>query len=1137
MSVPTATYGEGMPLSGTGGDLSDLAIQRTVGPRSFAAGVAYARAGRVRDVQHDRADRLIYGAVQGTRPAPYSVIVTPTGQGGRWAGRCTCPVSADCKHVAAVLLVARDARANGLVAVGPAVGAAPSWEQPLAALVRARARAGATAARPGLALQVEPVGSGRLRLRPVQPGRLGGWVRSGVSWRNVQYGHTSYDYGARPTGAARAQREVLRALLAAHQVHSHGQFAGYAEPAVHLDELGPIVWSLLEQAREVGLELVPTRGEAGPVVLAPAVALELDLRADDPEAGDRSVAALRPVLRAGDHTVELQRVHLVGEPAHGVSVADPETAGVLAGRSSRPAATPGLVLARLEPRPDEALDRLLRRRGALEIPAGELPRFLTRYYPPLRQAVTVVSSDGSVELPEVPRPEVAVTVTFGPEHVVELDWQLSYDGVPVQGGLDAEGLGDGGFDGDDGFDDDGFDDDGFDDDGFADAGTVGDGIWRDLAAERQLLDELDPGTRRLMRPGTRLAGMDAVAFTRDDLPRLDGDPRLAVAVVGERPDYRPAESAPVISLSTEARPGESDWFDLGVAVSVDGEEVPFDELFRALADGRTHLVLASGRYLALDQPELVRLRDLIEQARRLQDRTSDGLRVSVFQAGLWEELCALGVVETQSARWAEAVQGLLDLSSVAPPAVPAGFVAQLRPYQLDGFRWLAFLWQHHLGGVLADDMGLGKTVQALALLCHAREAGPLPGPFLVVAPTSVVGNWAAEARRFAPGLKVCTVTETVARRGTPLAEDVAGADLVVTSYALFRIDAEAYQGLPWAALLLDEAQFVKNHQAKTYQCARRLPAPFKLAITGTPLENSLMDLWSLLSIVAPGLFPSPERFTEDYRRPIERGEAADLLATLRRRIRPLMLRRTKDQVVADLPPKQEQVLDVVLNARHQKIYQTHLQRERQKVLGLLADLDKNRFEIFRSLTLLRQLSLAPELVDPAYAGVRASKIDAFLEQLTEVVDEGHRALVFSQFTGFLALVRARLDAEGISYGYLDGSTRKRTEKIAAWTAGSAPVFLISLKAGGVGLNLTAADYCFILDPWWNPAVEAQAVDRTHRIGQDKPVMVYRLVSAGTIEEKVMALKARKQELFSRVMDDGGALSAALSVDDIRGLLG
>jgi SNF2 family DNA or RNA helicase len=357
----------------------------------------------------------------------------------------------------------------------------------------------------------------------------------------------------------------------------------------------------------------------------------------------------------------------------------------------------------------------------------------------------------------------------------------------------------------------------------------------------------------------------------------------------------------------------------------------------------------------------------------------------------------------------------------------------------------------------------------------------------------------------------------------------------VTSYALFRIDESAYQPLPWAGLLLDEAQFVKNHQAKTYQCARKLSAPFKLAITGTPLENNLMELWSLLSIVAPGMYASPKRFAEFFAKPIERGDAPDRLAALRRRIRPLMMRRTKEQVATELPPKQEQVLPIELSSRHQRIYQTRLQRERQKVLRLIDDLDANRFTILKSLTTLRQLSLDPALVDDSHEGVGSAKTDALLELLTDVVGEGHRALVFSQFTGYLRRVRDRLDSQGTPYAYLDGRTRKRQQAIDAFKHGDAPVFVISLKAGGVGLNLTEADYVFVLDPWWNPAVEAQAVDRAHRIGQTRNVMVYRLVSQDTIETKVMELKARKEALFSSVMADDGGFGGALSADDIRGL--
>jgi SNF2 family DNA or RNA helicase len=257
---------------------------------------------------------------------------------------------------------------------------------------------------------------------------------------------------------------------------------------------------------------------------------------------------------------------------------------------------------------------------------------------------------------------------------------------------------------------------------------------------------------------------------------------------------------------------------------------------------------------------------------------------------------------------------------------------------------------------------------------------------------------------------------------------------------------------------------------------------------------------------------------------------------LRQRIRPFLLRRTKDQVAADLPPKQEQVLELPLNPRHRRIYDTHLQRERQKVLGLLGELEKNRFEIFRSLTLLRQACLDPALVDDSYTGVAATKLDALMELVDELVSEGHRTLVFSQFTRFLRSARDRLDAHGVEHCYLDGTTRDRAAVIEEFRNGAAPVFLISLKAGGFGLTLTEADYCILLDPWWNPATENQAIDRTHRIGQDKPVMVYRLVAKDTIEEKVMALKERKAALFASVLADGDAGAAKLTADDIRGIL-
>lgn len=466
--------------------------------------------------------------------------------------------------------------------------------------------------------------------------------------------------------------------------------------------------------------------------------------------------------------------------------------------------------------------------------------------------------------------------------------------------------------------------------------------------------------------------------------------------------------------------------------------------------------------------------------------------------------------------------------------------------------------QHRLGGILADDMGLGKTVQVLALLAqaiaeHEQRADHTEfAPFLVVAPTSVVGNWAQEAARFVPGAKVVTITESTSKSGTSIAELVQGAHLVLTSYALFRLDEDGYiefgNHVPenteddappragWGALILDEAQFVKNTKTRAWKVARALNAQVKLAITGTPMENNLMELWALLAIVADGLFPSARMFRDLYARPAESSEDPQVIEKLRRRVRPLMLRRTKDVVAADLPEKNDVRVNVPLTTAHRHIYDMHLQRERQKVLGLLEDMDKNRFTIFQSLTLLRRLALDATLIDPdEYAGVASAKLEYLVEHLPSLLGDGHRVLVFSQFTGYLHTIAERLQTEGIDYLYLDGTTRNRPQVLKDFAEGAAPVFLISLKAGGFGLNLTEADHCFIMDPWWNPAAEQQAVDRIHRLGQERDVHVYRLVAEGTIEEKVMDLKASKAALFDAVVNDGSFASSRVDAEQIREL--
>ncbi|CCH78227.1 SNF2-like (fragment) [Nostocoides japonicum T1-X7] len=834
------------------------------------------------------------------------------------------------------------------------------------------------------------------------------------------------------------------------------------------------------------------------IVIAPdPVTPELDvIRRPD---GGLSLGATLSGISAG------VTVHPLGSPVHGLAVVEGEA----------------VTLTGVQPVLPTGFDVIFEG-ASVVVPPTDVERFLAFYYPRLRRRMRVVSPDGSVDLPE-PEP-VRVHLRVVPHTVADIEVVASY----AYPGADSPTL------------------------------VPVDALdrWqdRDVGAEREVLARADslsllPGLRWAERSGgfrlqrsTHVRGLDAADFVRDVVPAWEADDDLVVAVDGELPAYEEATEAPLIEWRAGPQvPGytDNDWLDLHVTVTVGGEAVPFEPLLRALVAGDRVMLLASGTWFSLDDPALDRLRRLIEEARELGDPVRDGVRVSRFQVDLFADLVELGVVDRESREWADRLVAIRDGVTVADAEVPGGVKAELRPYQREGYQWLATLWDAGLGAVLADDMGLGKTLQTLAVVQRAADRGDLDRPVLVVAPTSVLTTWRDEAERFTPGLHAVVVGETSRRRKQSLAEVVGTAQLVVTSYAVFRIDAEAFRALPWRALVLDEAQAVKNSASQTYHAARRLPAPFRLVVTGTPLENSLMDLWSLLSIAAPGLYPRRDRFSENYRKPVETGAeiGPERLDRLRRRIRPLLLRRTKEEVAAELPPKQVQILPVALHPVHQRIYDQHLQRERQRLLGLLDDPGANRVAILASLTRLRQLSLDPSLVDDSYAGRAVSaKVTELVDHLQELRQEGHRALVFSQFTGYLRLVERQLRDAGIETSYLDGSTRKRGDVIEGFRTGSQTAFLISLKAGGVGLTLTEADYVFVLDPWWNPATEAQAIDRAHRIGQTRPVMVYRMVSSGTIEDKVVALQERKRELFTRVVDGGEALGGAITPEDIRALL-
>jgi superfamily II DNA or RNA helicase len=1031
-------------------------------------------------------------------------------------GECSCPVGGNCKHVAAIVIAASGGTGVGRASRGrrPPLRIAtepqpPSWEKPLQALIDAP-----DAQEQGTPLAIElalSVGGGpgrrspRLSARLMRPGARGGWVNGSLTWGGLDSWHVRSG-GYRSDHLALIQ-EMYAALHARTGSNYYYRYSG--DKSIDLSEFeSSQLWSLLTEAHRLGLALIHARPGLGEVGRYQRGELVIDVTMES-DSGSVATAAIR--VDGGDAD-DIEPLLFLGSTGHGIVGVDRADGAVDDFESAR------LRLVQLARPAAPELRRMVLEGKQLQIPAGELDRFANEFCPALRNVARVESSDGSFTPPELSAPTLVLRASYGAEHAVEVGWEWAYEigGTTRSAPLLTNGGGPG---------------------------------FRDLAAERGILAEtvltdtglerfglLDEAGRPAHARAVSLTGIDTARLTTEDLPRLAGRDDIVVEIAGEPADYRDVEDSLTIGVSTAAIEAERDWFDLGVTISVEGRELPFTEVFVALARGESHMLLPDGAHFSLLAARLQSLRKLIEEARGLADSPSAPLRISRYQAGLWGELAALGVVTEQAQAWQRQVEALLELETLAQHDQPASILASMRPYQSDGFHWLASLWDLELGGILADDMGLGKTLQALAMICHARESAVEVGPFLVVAPTSVVSGWVREAARFAPELRVEAVTDTLARSGRTI-DSVAVADVVVTTYTLFRLDADAYGTVPWAGLILDEAQFVKNHQAKTHKCARQLAAPFKLAITGTPMENNLMELWSLLSITAPGLFPDPTRFAEQYARPIERRGDAEQLARLRRRIKPLIKRRTKELVAAELPAKQEQSLSVELQPRHRKLYDTRLQRERQKILGLIDDFDRNRFTILSSITLLRQLSLHPGLVDESHDAVPCAKLGSLVEQLGDVVGGGHRALVFSQFTQFLAKVRDRLDQEGITYCYLDGRTRRRDRVIERFKQGDDPVFLISLKAGGFGLNLTEADYCFLLDPWWNPATEVQAIDRTHRIGQTRPVMVYRMIARDTIEEKVVALARRKAELFRGVMDDGDLFSSAVTAEDIRGLLG
>jgi superfamily II DNA or RNA helicase len=614
--------------------------------------------------------------------------------------------------------------------------------------------------------------------------------------------------------------------------------------------------------------------------------------------------------------------------------------------------------------------------------------------------------------------------------------------------------------------------------------------------------------------------------------------------------FRLAESSG--DFDAELESSGIDWFELALGIEIDGQRYDLapdvaalvaapdfqpdrlkqlaekgERFYLPLADGR-HLAIAANRFL----PLVLALHGL--HVSGVYADASKRIRLSRTDV-----LPLLGVEDEHFVfRGADSLRrlaGLLRARGLIAPELPPTFLAALRPYQAQGVAWLDLLRESGLGGILADDMGLGKTVQILALIALEKARGHLANPVLVVAPTSLMTNWSAEAQKFAPDMKVLVLHG--AERKEKFA-DIAAHDLVLTTYPLIARDREILLARDWHIAVLDEAQTIKNPDAITTRWLRDAKARHRFCLTGTPMENHLGELWSIMSFVNPGYLGDKAVFARQWRTPIEKRADKARAAVLARRVKPFLLRRTKTEVATELPAKSEIVEAIALEGPQRDLYDSIRLSMSRKVREAIEKrgLAKSHIVVLEALLRMRQACCDPALLKLADGVERPSaKLDRLIEMVQELLSEGRKIIVFSQFTSMLDLIKGRFDDAGLRYSMLTGQTKDRKTAIETFQNGSAEVFLISLKAGGVGLNLTAADTVIIFDPWWNPAVEEQAIDRAHRIGQDKAVFVYRLMAAGTIEEKMNELKARKRALADSLFDRAGRIASALTEDEVKAL--
>jgi len=1083
-------------------------------PGALRRGHDYADDGNVL-ASHWKDDRLV-GEVAGSGGAIYrqTIRVFTRREQINFEGRCTCPVSYNCKHVVSVLVKDIEQRERETrPAPGAANAVAQHWLMQLSQLSQvsqpALSATGATTVLAWVLVPDLPGGRSRLHLRKGRQGKRGG------------IGATSSDVN---------HHGLLReppAWIATGDVELLRQFAGLAAASGSLGVARPqgalgarLLGQLVAQGRLLRAHTPEdlARGRVFPLLAGPKRAALIDWQPldDDP-------AALQlgwQFASAGAREQAIPEEILPTEPACYIN-------GDLIGELTLPPS--------LAPLP---LEMLL---GAVD----KAPLLWPEQRASVATRMAELGLDGVFPLPQVLQTRERSDVVPVPYLVLD-SMQARHAGDYVW--FDHATLL---------FDYDGWiaePDDGpvlrrVDD---ARVELIVRNAALEAAANATLADlgfvAPPPGSPLIELPGAlQLADEGAwVVFTRDALPRLEA----AGWHIELEEDYRYdllAVDDWYAELDEEGEGGQA-WFALELGIVVNGQRHALLPLLLKMIRAAPHEFDTVALATRADDGDLVielddesrvavtwgRIKPILVTLGELyfNERMGSRVRLPVMDAARLAELERAAHLRWLGGERLRALgRKLNDFDGIRSVGLPLGLQAELRPYQLSGLAWLQFLREYEFGGILADDMGLGKTIQALAHILVEKEAGRLDRPALVVAPTSLMPNWQAEAARFAPGLRVLLLH---GKERTALFDAIGGADLVLTTYALLGRDEVALRGHRYHLLILDEAQYIKNSRSKAAQTARLLDARHRLCLTGTPVQNHLGELWSQFHFLMPGLLGDERGFNTVFRKPIEQGGDTGRKDLLVRRLKPFMLRRTKDKVATELPPKTEIILPVELGGVQRDLYETVRVAMDRKVRDEIdrKGLARSHIVILEALLKLRQVCCDPRLLKTG-AGGGSAKLEALLELLDTLISEGRKVLVFSQFTSMLALIADELNARNIAYVELTGSTVDRAAPVNAFQAGQVGVFLISLKAGGVGLNLTAADTVIHYDPWWNPASENQATDRAWRIGQTQPVFVYKLIARGTLEEKIQEMQRRKGDLANALLANDTELAPVIGADDLR----